>query len=90
MAKPDRTPSALDAELKALDQMRDEDIDTTDIPETADWSAAERGALYRPNKVQVTIRLDADIIHWFQAKEKRRYQTRINAALRDYISRQDD
>ena len=36
---------------------------------------------YRPVKKPVTLRLDADVIAWFK-KDGRRYQTRINAALR--------
>ena len=39
------------------------------------------GDLYRPLKKPVTLRLDADVIAWFK-KDGRRYQTRINAALR--------
>jgi uncharacterized protein (DUF4415 family) len=36
---------------------------------------------YRPLKKPVTLRLDADVIAWFK-QAGRRYQTRINAALR--------
>jgi uncharacterized protein (DUF4415 family) len=38
-------------------------------------------AIYRPLKKPVTMRLDADVIAWFK-KPGRRYQTRINRALR--------
>ena len=37
--------------------------------------------LYRPIKKPVTLRLDADIIAWFQRQGKG-YQTRMNRALR--------
>jgi uncharacterized protein (DUF4415 family) len=37
--------------------------------------------LYRPLKSPVTMRLDADVLLWFK-KDGRRYQTRINKALR--------
>src|SRR6266581_669529 len=37
--------------------------------------------LYRPLKKPVTLRLDADVLAWFK-KDGRRYQTRINSALR--------
>ena len=43
--------------------------------------------LYRPVKKPVTLRLDADVIAWFK-KEGRRYQTRINAALRTVMERE--
>jgi uncharacterized protein (DUF4415 family) len=36
---------------------------------------------YKPLKKPVTLRLDADVIAWFK-KDGRRYQTRINDALR--------
>ncbi|EIE2973963.1 TPA: BrnA antitoxin family protein, partial [Escherichia coli] len=47
------TPSTLDvqheAELKALANKSDEDIDYSDIPSSSDeqWSNAERGKFYR-------------------------------------------
>jgi uncharacterized protein (DUF4415 family) len=51
-----------------------------------DWSKAERGKLYRPVKQQLTLRLDADVIHWFKSHAKGGgYQTRINQALRRYV-----
>jgi uncharacterized protein (DUF4415 family) len=37
--------------------------------------------MYRPVKVPVTLRLDADVLAWFQ-RSGRGYQTRINQALR--------
>jgi uncharacterized protein (DUF4415 family) len=36
---------------------------------------------YRPIKKPVTVRLDADVLAWFQ-RQGRGYQTRINQALR--------
>ena len=43
--------------------------------------------LYRPMKRPVTLRLDADVLAWFK-KDGRRYQTRINAALRKMMERE--
>ena len=40
------------SELKKLASMPDEDIDTSDIPETTDWSNAVVGKYYRPLKQQ--------------------------------------
>src|SRR5262249_29094061 len=71
-------------ELRALKAMRDSDIDTSDIPEIVDWSGAERGRFYRPVKQIVTIRLDADIVAWFKARDAK-YQTAVNRALREYM-----
>jgi len=71
-------------ELRDLKVMRDADINTSDIPEIVDWSGAERGRFYRPVKQVVTIRLDADVVAWFKARD-RKYQTAVNRALREYI-----
>ncbi len=42
---------------------------------------------FRPLKKPVTLRLDADVIAWFK-KDGRRYQTRINQALRKVMERE--
>jgi uncharacterized protein (DUF4415 family) len=42
---------------------------------------------YKPIKKPVTLRLDADVIAWFK-RDGRRYQTRINAALRKVVERE--
>ena len=41
----------------------------------------ELAGMYRPVKMPVTLRLDADVLAWFQ-RGGRGYQTRINQALR--------
>ena len=77
----------LKAEAEALAAMPDDDIDLTDMPEIADWAKAERGRFYRPVKQQLTLRLDADVVQWFKANTPGGgYQTRINQALRRYVS----
>jgi len=43
--------------------------------------------IYRPLKKPVTLRLDADVLAWFK-KDGRRYQTRINQALRQVVERE--
>jgi uncharacterized protein (DUF4415 family) len=43
--------------------------------------------LYRPLKKPITLRIDADVLAWFK-KEGRRYQTRINQALRKVMERE--
>ena len=42
---------------------------------------------YRPLKKPVTLRLDADVLAWFK-KDGRRYQTRINKALRGVMEKE--
>jgi len=75
-----KTKSSQASEVRALKRMRERDIDTTDIPQ-ADWSKAVVGRFYRPIKKPVTIRLDADVLHWLK-EQGDGYQTRINSILR--------
>jgi len=81
-----KLPPHLEAEAERLAGMADDTIDLTDMPERIDWSGAERGRFYRPVKQQLTLRLDADVVHWFKTHALGGgYQTRINQALRDYV-----
>ena len=79
------------AEIDALAALPEDQIKTGDIPEQRDWSGARRGALFRPVKQQITLRLDADVIDWFRRHPEREegYQTSINRALREYVARHD-
>ena len=63
--------------------MPDDRINTADpdAPEVADWKGATRGRFYRPNKTLKSLRLDADVLAWFQAQGPG-YQTLINRTLR--------
>lgn len=76
------------AELEALKNMPDSEIDTSDIPEWTDemWARAVRGAdamkLWRPVKQSVSLRLDADVLAWLK-KDGAGYQTRVNRMLRE-------
>ena len=76
--------SEIARELRRLAAKSEADIDTSDIPEIADWRGAERGRFYRPVKQVVTIRLDADVVAWFKARDGK-YQTAVNRALREYM-----
>ena len=73
-------------QLRTLEAMTDEQIDLSDMPEKLDWSNARQG-MFRPVKQQLTVRFDADVVHWFRqhGESERGYQTRMNAALREYI-----
>jgi uncharacterized protein (DUF4415 family) len=51
----------------------------------ASYLPPELAALYKPLKMPVTLRLDADILEWFK-KQGRGYQTRINQALRKLMT----
>lgn len=73
-------------ELEYLRNLKDEDIDLSDIPDTVDWSKAVVGKFYRPTKKSLTIRIDADVLAWLKAQGKG-YQTRINGYLREAMYR---
>ena len=86
----DELPPEIQQQLLALDELADEDIDLSDIPETVDWTGAVRGKFYRPVKQQITLRIDADLIAWFKGAGRpkgRGYQTNINQALREHVQR---
>ena len=76
-------------QLAAVERLPDDQIDTTDIPETLDWSGARRGVFYRPVEERITLRLDADVVSWFKAnvQDGHDYRKDINLALCEYISR---
>jgi uncharacterized protein (DUF4415 family) len=71
------------AELTALAEMPDSEIDYSDIPELTEgqFQNAVRGRFYRPVKQQITARVDADVLAWLKAQGKG-YQARMNAILR--------
>lgn len=77
-----------EAELKALANQSDDDIDYSDIPATDDaqWAEAVRGEFYRPLKTQASVRIDADVMEWLKRPGKG-YQTRLNAILREAMLR---
>ena len=83
-------PSDIQEQIRALEALPDDQIDTSDAPEILDWSDARRGVFYRPVKQQITLRIDADIIAWFKANASggRGYQTDINGALREHVQRE--
>jgi hypothetical protein len=61
-----------------------------------DLSNAVHGPVVRtpPGKTRITIRLDDEVLEWFRAKVHAmgggNYQTLMNAALREHITRQEE
>lgn len=86
-AAPEPLTPEMMAELEALAALPDSTIDTSDIPPVTDWAGAKRGALYRPVERLLSLRLDADVVDWFKVADAKGYQSRINAALREYVER---
>lgn len=85
-AEPTSAVRKRSTELRKLAKLSEDKIDTSDIPETTDWSTAVVGKFYRPIKQQVTIRVDADVLAWFKAQGGK-YQTAVNQALREHMAR---
>jgi len=75
--------------LKRLAALPDSAIDYSDIPkQTAALKWSRPGALVpSENKQQITLRLDSDVLSFFK-KTGERYQSRINAVLREYVKAQ--
>jgi len=74
------------SDLQRLRSLKDEEIDTSDIPEL-DASFFENAVISMPRpKATVCIRLDQDVLEWFKSKGSD--QTRINALLRAYMEAQ--
>ena len=66
------------------------------MKEEYDFSKGKRGAVVQmdPNKLRITIRLDADVVQWFKDQVRQagggNYQTVINQALREHVERQKE
>ena len=80
------------ADLEALEAMPDDRIDYSDIPEMteAEWSKAKRGMCYQPDWKDITLRLDQNIIDWFEehAENPEKVHQDINHALMEHIRRE--
>jgi uncharacterized protein (DUF4415 family) len=68
-------------DIRAIAAKKDREIDFSDAPAVADWSAAVVGKFYRPTKKPVTMRLDSDVIAWLKT-DGPGYQTKANWLLR--------
>ena len=79
------------AELEALEAMPDDQIDYSDIPEMtgAEWSKAKRGVFYKPDWQDITLRLDRNVVDWFeeQAGTPEEAHQAINQALVEHMRR---
>jgi uncharacterized protein (DUF4415 family) len=72
------------AELKALADLPDDQIDLSDIPPLPEefWANAEQGRFYKPTKTHASVRIDSDVLAWLKNQGKG-YQTKLNAILRN-------
>ncbi len=82
------TSRKLRSDWKQLSSAASDQIDTSEIPEIRPEQFARavirRGLKPSPTKVQLTIRVDRDVLEWYR-KRGHGYQTRINKLLRAYM-----
>ena len=78
---------SIKSDLARIDRMRDSDIDYSDIPQLDKKFLKKATTAWPPEKKQLTIRLDADVLAWLKGHGKG-YQTRINRILRVVMERQ--
>ena len=74
---------------KEVGEVKDEDIDFSDIPELGDefWKNAK---VVEPDRTeQVTLRIKRSVLDFFRASGKG-YQTRINRVLETYVRARRD
>lgn len=83
------TPHQGRADLARLRKMTEREIERTSPPELADlpadfWNESE--VVVPPPKQAISLRVDQDVLAWFK-RQGPRYQTKMNAVLRTYVSR---
>jgi uncharacterized protein (DUF4415 family) len=66
-----------------IDQMTDEDIDTSDIPPLTDDFFARAEWRMPKKKTAVTLSVDSEVLMWFEAQGAD-FHRRVNAALKIY------
>ena len=72
---------SIKSDLARIDRMKDTDIDYSDILALDKTFLKKATTAWPPEKKQLTIRLDADVLDWLKGHGKG-YQTRINRILR--------
>ena len=89
-AEPAR-PSRGRADIQRLRTTSDAEVDSASPSELKDpppefWNDA---VVVPPPKRAISLRVDQDVLDWFRARGPR-YQSRMNAVLRAYMSRMQD
>ena len=79
------------ADIERIRAMSDAEIASTSPPDLKDlppdfWNDA---TVVPPPKRAISLRVDQDVLDWFRSRGPR-YQTRMNAVLRAYMSRMQD
>jgi uncharacterized DUF497 family protein len=77
----DVSKKSIKSDLERIDRMKDSEIDYSDIPALDKTFLKKAAVAWPPEKKQLTIRLDADVLTWLKGHGPG-YQTRINRILR--------
>ena len=79
-----QTLNTLKSDAAAL-EAREKGINYSDIPELSEvWFEQAKRATQLPKKLQVSLRIDEDILEFFK-QQGSRYQTKMHAVLRAYV-----
>ena len=78
-----------ETDLQRIDAMCDADIDTSDIPPLGEDFFRRAAIRKREPKISITLRVDKHVLEWFKSTG-RGYQSRMNAVLKTYASKQTD
>lgn len=70
--------------LDRIENIKDEDIDFSDISELKDefFDTAKKANDFEQAKTKVTIKIDTDILKWLQSGDKD-YQRKVNTILKE-------
>ena len=72
-----------ETDWKPVNEMTDEEIDTSDIP-PLDEDFFAQAQLRMPKQTPIMMKVDADLVDWFKAQGEG-YENLINAAPRSYV-----
>jgi uncharacterized protein (DUF4415 family) len=75
--------------LEELSNLKDEDIDFSDIPDLDDHFWKNARLVTPDSSSQITLRLKKSVLEFFKSSGKG-YQTRINQVLESYVRSQEN
>jgi len=87
--KVDELPESSGTDWRRIDAMKDEDIDTSEIPELDQQWFKNAQVVLPQKKKAISLRVDGEVLEWFKSNSKGRgYQTLMNAVLKAYVNAQ--
>ena len=77
------SPTTSRTDWARVDALLDEEIDTSEVPPLSE-AFFQRARLRSPSLVSVTVRVEPEVLAWFQAQGERA-EGCLTAALRSYV-----